>query len=289
LNIKLTTLIFPTIGICVFVFGLGHFIGATSVPSEDKDFANSDVTAIDTIPTQIEADTPKLDSVESLLTGLEGRLKDEPSDIGGWILLSKTYLHLNRWQQANEAFTTAKDLGYAGDWQPLIRSGSTDLSIFSFDSTAPKIDFNRYQSSSSSNLLLNLDNEKIANISNSNVTEVGPTGLKLALSLSPDLASNISPDTLLFIFVRKVSGSGAPLAVARRQVKDLPLEITLNDRDAMISNMNISSVDQVVVGARISLTGAPNRQPGDYEQLSPALPSDYSEAITLIIKEKISI
>lgn len=286
MNIKLSTLIFPSIGICVFVFGLGHFLGSRTFTSEDSNLVIGEVESIDTVSTELEPDAPKLDSVEALLSGLESRLKTGPNDVGGWILLSKTYHHLNRWKEAKEAYTKAKNLGYSGDWKPSLQS---EFSNFSFDSGTPKIDFSRYQVGNGSDPLLISKNKEKTIAENNYATEVSPDGLKLMLSLAPDLTAIVSPETLLFIFVRKVNESGPPLAVARRQVKDLPLEITLGDNDAMIPTMKISSVDQVVVGARISLTGAPQRQSGDYEQLSAPLPSDYNEAINLIIKEKVTI
>ena len=57
--------------------------------------------------------------VEVLLIKLKHRLRIEPDDVDGWVLLSKSYYHLNRLNEANEAFEKAKTLGYTGDWQPL--------------------------------------------------------------------------------------------------------------------------------------------------------------------------
>jgi len=58
------------------------------------------------------------------LVGLKQRLEKQQDDVDGWVLLSKSYYHLNRWQQANEAFERARALGYTGSWQPLPRIDS---------------------------------------------------------------------------------------------------------------------------------------------------------------------
>jgi len=46
-----------------------------------------------------------------------------------------------------------------------------------------------------------------------------------------------------------------PLAAVRKQVRDFPLDIVLNDEMAMMPNLKLSSFDKVTVGARISKTG----------------------------------
>ena len=53
-------------------------------------------------------------SVAELVTGLEQRLLDNPNDMQGWILLGKSYHHLQNWNKATEAFEQAKKLGYQG-------------------------------------------------------------------------------------------------------------------------------------------------------------------------------
>ena len=88
------------------------------------------------------------------------------------------------------------------------------------------------------------------------------------VSLAPALRAQAAPDDTLFIFARAASGSRMPLAILRRQVKDLPINFTLDDSQAMAAGAGISSQTQVVVGARISKTGQAMPQPGDLEGLS---------------------
>ena len=56
-----------------------------------------------------------------------------------------------------------------------------------------------------------------------------------------------------------------PLAILRKQVKDLPLNFTLNDALAMSPQMKLSGFSDVVVGARVSLSGEATPQPGDWQ------------------------
>ena len=97
--------------------------------------------------------------------------------------------------------------------------------------------------------------------------------VQVRISLAPALAAKAAPDDTLFIFARAVQGQGpkAPLAIQRRQVKDLPLTLTLDDSMAMSPALRLSSVSQVVVGARISKSGNAMPQPGDLQGLTPTV------------------
>ena len=50
----------------------------------------------------------------------------------------------------------------------------------------------------------------------------------------------------------------------RLQLQDLPLTLSLSDDDAMMPSMKLSSFDQIVVGARVSFSGNPVSQSGDF-------------------------
>ena len=83
------------------------------------------------------------------------------------------------------------------------------------------------------------------------------------VSLAPALAKQAGPEDTLFVFARGPDGKGMPLAILRRQVKDLPLQFTLDDSTAMSPAAKISGVSSVVVSARISKTGEAFPQAGD--------------------------
>ncbi len=92
--------------------------------------------------------------------------------------------------------------------------------------------------------------------------------VQLRVALAPALRSRAAPEDTVFIFARAVAGPKAPLAIQRRQVKDLPLELTLDDSMAMSPALRLSTVKQVIIGARISKSGNAMPQSGDLQGLS---------------------
>lgn len=87
--------------------------------------------------------------------------------------------------------------------------------------------------------------------------------IRVNVSLAADLKDRTNPEDVLFIFAKATVGPPMPLAAARIQVKDLPLEIVLDDSMAMMPSLKLSSYDTVQVNARISRSGNPTESSGD--------------------------
>jgi cytochrome c-type biogenesis protein CcmH len=88
------------------------------------------------------------------------------------------------------------------------------------------------------------------------------------VSIAPALAARTEPDDTVFIFARAASGPPMPLAVLRKQVKDLPVAFTLDDSMAMAPNLKLSGFAEVVIGARVSRAGNATPQSGDLQGFS---------------------
>ncbi len=89
-----------------------------------------------------------------------------------------------------------------------------------------------------------------------------------SVELDPALRAKVADTDTVFIFARAAQGSPIPLAVLRKQVKDLPTRFVLDDSMSMAPDVKLSSVPMVVVGARISKSGNASPSAGDFEGLT---------------------
>jgi cytochrome c-type biogenesis protein CcmH len=95
-----------------------------------------------------------------------------------------------------------------------------------------------------------------------------PGAVSGTVRLAPALAAKVAPADTVFIFVRPAEGPRMPLAVIRKQVRDLPAAFSLDDTMAMSTGVKLSAHPRLIVGARISKSGNAVPQPGDFEGLS---------------------
>ncbi len=89
------------------------------------------------------------------------------------------------------------------------------------------------------------------------------TGINVSVSLDENWGDKVSQSDTLFIYAQALQGPKMPLAIAKKQVSDLPLSVELNDSMAMMPGMTLSSFEQVKVIARISKSGTAMPQAGD--------------------------
>ena len=108
--------------------------------------------------------------------------------------------------------------------------------------------------------------------------------LRGTVSLDPALAARARADDTLFVFARAAEGPRMPLAILRKQVRDLPFEFVLDDSSAMSPAVRLSSSRSVVVGARISRAGDAMPQPGDLQGASAAVAPGTS-GLKIVISE----
>lgn len=102
------------------------------------------------------------------------------------------------------------------------------------------------------------------------------------VDIDPALRAQVADGDTVFIFARAAEGPRAPLAVIRKQVKDLPASFVLDDTMSMTPDTKLSSVSRLVVGARVSKSGNAQPAPGDLEGASsPIAPGATNLKITI--------
>lgn len=91
----------------------------------------------------------------------------------------------------------------------------------------------------------------------------GPS-IRLSVALGEGRSvAELGPSTQLFIIARAPEG-GPPIAVIRRPPSAVPGEFTLSDADSMIAGRSLASYPEIAVVARLSRSGQPIEQPGDW-------------------------
>lgn len=244
-------------------------------------------------------------SLEDAVAALDRRLQENPDDIEGWKMLGRSYMQLQKYQEAIAAFEqvaeretppSAQTMASLGE-ALLIEEGSASSvrvsqlfeSALSLEPANPKALFyggiiaiergNRQLAANRWEALLALSPPpEIENILRQRVAEwrgetpaaaqesAAPSNAVVAVnvSLAPGAAAAVAPDATVFIIARDPEQPSPPIAAARRTVSELPAQVSLSDADAMIPGRLLSAARQLEIVARVSLSGTPSAQPGDW-------------------------
>ena len=265
--------------------------------------------------------------IEALAEKLAAKLKDDPANVDGWVMLARTYQALDRNEDSARAFDRAVALlpdnadllaDYA-DLLATIDGGFREKSVQLVEQ-ALKADPRHWKALAlAGTAAFNRKDYKMAvgywermkatvpptsplagsiDASIAEARELG--GLKAAaapaaplpatpaappaataasagariagtVQLAPALAGKVSPTDTVYIFARAVDGPRMPLAILKKQAKDLPVTFALDDSMAMTPSLALSNFPSVVVGARVSKSGSATPQSGDLEGLSSAV------------------
>jgi cytochrome c-type biogenesis protein CcmH len=113
------------------------------------------------------------------------------------------------------------------------------------------------------------------------------SALTIKVSLSPGISQDISPGQALFIVAKAVNGPPMPVAVIRKTAADLPLEVTMDDNNAMMPSRKLSSFVLVDVSARISPSGNAIPQSGDLVSATLSVSPGQPDPVVLVIDRKV--
>ena len=245
---------------------------------------------------------PGPEEINRMVAGLAARMKSNPNDAQGWLMLGRSYKYLQQYPEAADAFAQAYRL--LGDQAEVLLSYADALAMANDGRLSGKpaelvfkalaLEPNNMtglwlggmakaeagdaegavQLWRKLEAALPPDSEArqeiqtlMANVENrmpeEQSTEAAAPGIDVEVSLAPELQSKISPEHTVFIYAQALSGPKMPLAIVRKQVSDLPLTVNLNDSMAMMPEMKLSRFDQVKLIARISKSGNATQQPGD--------------------------
>jgi len=248
---------------------------------------------------------------EALVERLAARLRDNPDDAEGWMMLGRSYAVLERFSESAEAYAKAATRApgnaqlladYAdalamargrrlqGEPERLIaRALAIDPLNVKALLLAGTAAFNRTDYSGAvrywERILDAVPGEsEMTQTIRASIAEARALGagrqaaapgtkadrgrVRGVVKIAPELAAKVGPGDTVFIFARAEQGPRMPLAILRKQGRDLPAEFTLDDSMAMSPAAKLSDHPRVVIGARVSKSANATPQPGDLQGLS---------------------
>jgi len=109
--------------------------------------------------------------------------------------------------------------------------------------------------------------------------------VQVTVSLSTAARATLSGDATVYVIARDPAQPGPPIAVARRRLSEMPMVVELSDRDAMIPGRSLSGFSQFELLARVSTSGNPIAQSGDWFGASMFRSGD-DKAVDLVIDQQ---
>lgn len=252
-------------------------------------------------PMQTQA-TISPQQIEGMLGKLVERLKQNPDDAQGWVMLARSYKVLGRFPEAAEAYSHAgalldADAALLADYaevlsqtqggnlrgkpaeliaralqiapdepQALLLAGAEASDRQDFAGAA------KYWERLLAQLEPGSEEAQTLEAAIAKAREIAGAGGKTAaagpalsgeVSLSPKLAAQVQPDDVLFVFARAEDGNRMPLAATRATVGQLPLRFRFDDSMALAGGQKLSSFKTVSVEARIAKAGTAKSSSGD--------------------------
>lgn len=245
----------------------------------------------------ISAEIEKLGSLQNVVLTLKQKVEENP-DSRGFLLLGRLYLKTQQFKEARDAFSNAYQLtpnqpeilvGYAESLYFMNQQRLT-LKAKELLEKALKLQPNQpdvinllamdaYQRADYALAIRYwkqlLSQFKEGSAEQQNLLEMIKTAekkqtspsvrLSVHVSLAKPFQEKINPNDTLFIYAQALEGPKIPLAIVRKQVRDLPVTVTLDESMAMLPTNTLANHTQVLIIARISKTGQAIAANGDLQ------------------------
>jgi hypothetical protein len=116
---------------------------------------------------------------------------------------------------------------------------------------------------------------------------VQTSAIKITVNLAPQFTDKLPTQGTLFVFAKAANGPPMPLAVVKLTDYSFPIEVQLSDSNAMVAGLTLSSVDKIILTARISKDASVMPSTGELEGRSDVLERSQTKAYDLLINELI--
>jgi cytochrome c-type biogenesis protein CcmH len=110
--------------------------------------------------------------------------------------------------------------------------------------------------------------------------------VSLNLSLSEEAMAALPADATVYVIARDPAQPSPPIAVTPRRLAELPVRVDLSDLNAMVPGRPLSGFAEFEVVARVSLSGSPAAQSGDWSG-SLIVSANSGQTVDLVINQEI--
>ncbi|MCH2087933.1 MAG: c-type cytochrome biogenesis protein CcmI [Pseudoalteromonas sp.] len=124
-------------------------------------------------------------------------------------------------------------------------------------------------------------------VTNTEIAKASHSEIRITVDLDSALADSQPQNGTLFVFAKAASGPQMPLAVVKMTEYSFPLTVTLSDSNAMVEGLNLSSVDKIILTARLSKDATVVTSSGELEGKSGILERANVKEYALLINELI--
>lgn len=114
---------------------------------------------------------------------------------------------------------------------------------------------------------------------------VTAASIRVSVKLADNIRNKVSPDDFVLVYARAAKGPKMPLAIVRKQVKDLPFTTVLDDSMAMQPTMKLSSFAEVNIIVRVSKLGQAGPKSGDAQGQSEPVTVKDTRSVTVLINK----
>ena len=270
-------------------------------------------------------ETKAIENIAEMVGKLEQRLKAQPNDPEGWLMLGRSFSYLQQYQKAAKAFAElyhlqpdnleammqyannlamARNGSLAGEPAQLVAKvlerDPNNANALWLAGMAKAEEGSFVEAKAHWQKLLALlppdsqSRPQVLQMLAALEQEMGKSSesaprvaFQVKVDISPELKAKLPPESTVFIYAQAVNGPKMPLAIVRRQLADLPLQVTLSDAQAMRPDMKLSDQSQLNIVARVSKSGQAMSQPGDLLGNTELAAPFQSQVATVLINREV--
>lgn len=263
-------------------------------------------------------------SVEEMVDSLAQRLQDNPDDLAGWKLLGRSYIQIRNFPAAAAAYERAVDMeggqngqtladlgevilladeqslkGRAGELfeNALAVSPNNQKALFYAGMAAVERGDKELGAQRWETLLASSPPQNIQEMLRQQIAELRGAAPPVAatnsgavvtvrVALGESAVSSVQADSTVFIIARDPAQPLPPIAAVRRRADELPAYVGIGDSDAMVPGRVPSGFAQLEIVARVSMSGQPMAQSGDWFG-QQTISTEDSKEVSVIIDEQV--